>query len=577
MPKNPKELTEKQRKIKRLAGLKSERTSFDGEWKSLARFIAPRRGRFETSDRNRGGNRYGSIINSAASFALRTAQAGLLSGVASPSRPWFILQTDDPALREFYPVRVWLNQVERLIRDILNAGNFYSMAPTLFGELLLFGTGAMSHVNDFDDVARFYTHTTGSYWIGQDDRQEVNTFAREYEMTVMQIFEKFGNRGGGADNSHISPTVRSLYDRGNYDSWRKIAHMVEPNEDYLPSGRFSKNFAFKSCYFEVGMSDADNRFLETGGHRMFPVYIPRWGTAGEDIYGTDCPGMMALGDVKQLQDEEKEKAKAIQKMVSPPLQGPPQLKNVPVNGMAGGSVIYDAGTGKHYLRPIHEVDPRLGELRQDMDSVERRIHQAFYVDLFLAITNMEGIQPRNEFELAQRNQERLLQLGPVLERLHGEFLSKVIDRIFDQCVRADILPKPIPNELLGEDLKIQFVSTLAMAQRAVATGAINQIFSFAAGLAKSGWPEAIAKLDGMQAVDEFATATGSIPTLLVPDDVAQQKIAAEQQAKQMAQNLEAAKVMSEAARNASGVDVGDESTLTGALTKSARERAGVSK
>lgn len=566
-------LSKKQRKLKRLNAMRGEYTSFRSEHMTLARFVSPRRGRFQTQDRNKGGNRYGSIINTTASMALRTAQAGLLSGVASPARPWFMLETDDPDLREFLPVKVWLKRVEQLIRDILNDSNFYSQAPVLFGEMLTFATGAMIQVNDFEDVSRFYTPTIGSYYIAQDERQKINSFAREIEMTVEQLYGKFGKRGGGADNSHFSTYVRNAYSRGDYDQWVPVVHMVEPNSHYMPESKLSKNFQFSSCYFEKRNEDKRDVFLDMKGHKLFPVHVPRWATTAEDIWGTDCPAMIALGDVKQLQSQEKEKGKAIQKMVSPPLHGPPALNNVAIAGLPGGSTIYDAPDGRHVLRPVHEVDPRIAELRQDMNAVEMRIKEAFYVDLFLAITNMEGIQPRNEFEIAQRNQERLLQLGPVLERLHGEFLVNVIDRIFYQCVEAGILPQPIPQALQDKDLKIKFVSTLAMAQKAVATGSINELYSFASGLAKSGWPEALKKVDALQGVDEYAAATGVLPNLVKTDEQVQKEIQAEQQMQQRMQMMQFAQAGAKAAKDMSGVSM-EPNSLTGAVAEKAKQQMG---
>ena len=83
---------------------------------------------------------------------------------------------------------------------------------------------------------------------------------------------------------------------------------------------------------------------------------------------------------------------------------------------------------------------------------------------------MQGIQPRNEEELLQRNEERLLQLGPPLERVHGEFLSRMVTRTFNQAVNAGIIP-PAPEIIQRRNLEVRFISSLAMAQRSVATTA----------------------------------------------------------------------------------------------------------
>lgn len=526
---------------RRKGAMKSEQSSFISHWKELAEFIRPRRGRFFTQDRNRGDKRFSSIINSKATQAHRTASAGLLAGTMSPARPWFALQTLDPDMMEREPVQVWCWKVAALIRDILNAGNFYNMAPTLLSELLLFGTGAMTHVEDFDDVARFYTHTIGSYMIGQDDKLKVNTLVREFDWTVGQIVSAFGGKDSESMKK-FSPFVQNAYAQGNYDQWTQVTHFIDPNPGTNASRKLAKYKPFRSCYYEPGNADRD-MFLSESGFDQFPAYCPRWDVTGEDIYGTDCPAMTALGDIKGLQIEEKRKAQAIDKMVNPPLKGPASLKNVPISSLPGGINIYDMDNGKEGLSTVYQVNPNLGELRLDINAVERRIDNAFYVDLWLAISTMEGIQPKNQYELMQRNEERLLQLGPVLERLHGELLGGVIGRVFAQCVAAKILP-PAPPEMAGKPLKVNYISSLALAQRAVATGSIDRMFAFAGGLAKSGFPQVIDKLDADQAIDEYAKATGVSPRIIVPDDqvamVRKQRAAEAQQQQQMAQMQPAA-------------------------------------
>lgn len=511
--------------------MKTERQSFIQHYKDLSEHIMPRKGRFMTEDRNRGDKRkYNTIINSVATRALRTATAGMFSGVASPSRPWFMSQTEDTDLMEFGPVKVWLHELDTTFRTILNRSNFYNMMPVKLLELLLFGTGAMSHVDDADVVARFYTHTAGSYMIGQNDRYQIDRFAREMEMTASQLVTQFG-----IDN--VSALVKGAFERGEYHTWHKVRQLIEPNPNFDPDALDAEFKRFRSTYWENGAT-RDKR-LSVSGFDEFPVYVTRWSVTGEDIYGTDCPAMTSLGDIRGLQIEEKRKAQAIDKLVNPPLHGPASVRNIPVQSLAGGLNIYDA-QGSQDLKPVYQVDPRLNELRQDMNSVESRIEKAFFVDLFLAISNMEGVQPRNQLELSQRNQERLLQLGPVLERLQSEFLDQLINRLFAQVMRAELLPE-VPEELEGQELNIRYVSSLAMAQRAVATGPIERVAGFVQGLSQTH-EDVIDKFNADQAVDEYAELSGAIPTIIVPDDEvaairearAQQQAAAEQLAQEAA-------------------------------------------
>jgi hypothetical protein len=537
-----------------ISGMKIERETFIAHYKDLQENISPRRGRFFEQDRNKGNKRHKAIINSIGTQALRVGVAGLLNGTMSPSRPWFALETFNTDIMEDAATRDWLFKVEIILRTILNESNFYNMAPVFLKELLLFGTSFMTHVNDFEDVARFYAHTAGSYMLAQNDRLEVDTMAREFEWPVIQIIKQFGLE-------NTSRSIKEAYDKGNYNAWYPIVHFVEPNDDFTANHPLTATKQFTSVYFEPGNDGRESdKFLSKSGFDQFPGYAARWDVTEGDVYGVDCPGMTALGDVKQLQIEEKEKAKGIAKMVSPPLQGPPSVKNTPVSGLPGGLTVYEGDDQKQKLQPIYQVDPRLQELRLDMTAVERRIENAFFNDLFLAISNMEGIQPRNQLDLSQRNEERLIQLGPVLERIHGEFLEHMIDRLFIQSLNANILPPP-PPAIQGSALRIRFISTLAMAQRAVVVQDIERLTQFIGVVAQSGKPEVLDKYDADQAVDEYGRAIGIPPRVVKSDDVVaeirQQR--AEQQAQQ--QQMERAAATVEMAKTGSEIDASADSPL----------------
>jgi hypothetical protein len=541
---------------RRRGAMTTERSSFIEHYRDLSQFTQPRRGRFDRTDRNQGQRRHQFIINDTGTQALRTARAGLLAGTMSPARPWFSMIPPDLDMLEFQPVKIWLHKIEEIIREILNASNFYSMVSSTLADLLLFGTGCMSHVDDFDDVARFYTHPPGAYMIAQDDRYVVNTLAREFQMTVLQMVEKFGL-------NNVSRIVKDLYDRGDYEPWVDVNHFIEPNPDADPSKDEAKFKTYRSNYYEEG-NDSEDEMLRISGFDEFPAHIPRWDVTGEDIYGTDCPGMTALGGIKGLQIEERRKAQGIDKNVNPPLHGPASLRNVPIANLPGGLTIYDdGGEGNRGLRPIYQVAPQLQDMIQDIKEVERRIKSAFYVDMFLAISDIEGIQPRNEFDLQHRDRERLLQLGPALEHLQGELQAPTIERVFAQAVRAGIFP-PAPPELEGAELSLRFSGTLAAAQRAAAIGPITQVANFTSQLS-AVWPEARDKFDADQAIDEVAHAAGAPPRIVVPDDVVAQLREQRRLQQEAAQAQQDALVEGQAAESASKASLEGDNLLTRAL------------
>lgn len=532
---------------KRKAALQVERSSFISHWRDLSSFVQPRLGRFFLSDRNRGDKRYQNIVNSRATMSHRAARAGLFAGTMSPARPWFNLQTADPDMLSYQPIRLWLFQVETLLNAIMNACNLYNMAPVMLGELLLFGTGAMSHVDDFDNVARFYTHTAGSYMLAQNDKFVIDTIVREFQMTARQLVAKFGK--------NVSTQVQNAYDRGNYESWFDVVHFVAPNENQDATKLDSKFKPFCAVYYEPGQIRG-GPVLDDTGFDEFPAHCPRWDVTGEDVYATDCPGMTALGDTKGLQALERRTAQAIDKMVDPPMGGPPSLRNVAINSLPGGATLYQADGGQE-LKPLYTVQPQLQQHVLQISAHERRIKEAFYEDLFRSIDSMEGVQPQNQLFLQEKFSERLLQLGPVLERLHGEFLNRTIDRLFNQCMRAGqsparpfgLLPPP-PPEMHGQVLRTRYISSLAMAQRSVANASIDKFTMFIGGLVKMGFATAADNLNVDETIGIYGRNEGVSPKLILPPEAVAQARAqhAQQQAQQ--QRMEQMAMMAKAGGDA---------------------------
>jgi hypothetical protein len=236
------------------------------------------------------------------------------------------------------------------------------------------------------------------------------------------------------------------------------------------------------------------------------------------------------------------------------LKGPPSIRNVPISALPGSVNIVDGDGQKETLTSVYQVEPRLMEMRNDIMGVEQRIDQAFYVDLFLAISQMQGIQPKNELELSQRNAERLLMLGPPLERIQLEGLSQVLTRLFNQSLRAGdsesgILPEP-PQELQGSPLGIRYISALATAQQAVEVGAIDRMLLFTTQLAQIN-PNVLDKLDADETVDLYVKLVGAPPSMLKSNEEVQE-IREQRAAIQQAQlEAEQASTMADAASKGS--------------------------
>lgn len=539
---------------RRAEELKSIRNPWESAWSPLAEFIEPSRLRLQLKDE--GATSRKSIIDSTGTFALRTLQSGMHSGITSPARPWFRLTTFDPELKDFAPVKNYLADVERRMREVFQGSNIYKAFHAGYGDLGQFGQSVGVLVEDDDDTVRMQQLMHGTFWLARDEKGRATTLYRRFRWSVQRIVARFGYR-------KVSATIRTHYDNANYDTKFDIWHAIEPRLNRDPSNPSKENKPFLSNYWEDQSNG--NEMLEESGFDDNPIIAPPWELAADDHYALS-PGMIALPDIKMLQKEQTRKLEAIDKQVRPPMTGPTSMRNNPASLLPGSITYVDDPTGKGYRAAV-DVNINLQYLREDIGETRDRIRQAFYADLFLMLSNMEGIQPRNTFEIAERKEEKLLALGPVLENIYNGQLEPVIDRTFAILNRRDALPPP-PAELEGQELKVEYISMLAQAQKAVATGGIERGLAFV-GQVAAVKPEVLDKFDADEAVDRYFDALGVDPSIIVPDeDVekirqgrAQEQVKAAQM-EQMAQMAPAVKdmaqgasVAAEAINNPSGADM----------------------
>ena len=547
----------------------SERASFDASWRELAEYIAPRRVRFTTTDRNRGERRDQFIIDSTARFSARTLASGQHSGLTSPARPWFKLTTPDPGLADAGPVKEWLHIVTDRLRVILAGSNVYNMLPILYGDMGTFGSSAMAIVEDPKTLIRCYAYPLGSWATGLDSRQHPTTFVREYQLTVRQIVETFGRQGREIDWTNISVTVRNLWDQGHYEASVDVCWTVMPNENARPGG-LSRHLPWISTYCELGQESG--QLLAVKGFHEFPIVAPRWDVTGEDTYGTDCPGMTAIGDVKQLQIMERRKGQAIAKQINPPLQAPETMRSQKPSVFPGDVSYVDLQHAKDGFRPVYEVELNLQNFIADQNLTRQRIQRAYFEDLFLMLAQSEQVQPITAEEVRARQEEKLIVLGPGLERTNDELLSPLIDRTFAIAQRAGLLPDP-PDALDGVDLKIEYTSILAEAMKLVGVAGLDRFVSTMGAIAQT-YPEVRHKIKPFQLVNDYADMLGVDPRILQTDEDAPAAAPAAAKAVADAQQAQTTALNAKAARDAAAAPLGTDSALDRVVTAAAQQSGG---
>lgn len=561
--------------LERLRGqLMVERATFFTHWEELGRYILPRRTRFFTSDVDKGNKRNFSIINSRGSLAARNCRGGMMSAFTSPSRQWFRLTTMDPDLAKFEPVKEWLYKVTQIEHDVFLRSNLYTSLQTVYGDMEVFATAAMILLEDFTGaIIHTMPFVIGSYYLFADNNLKINGFMRDYRLTVRQIIEEFGLVDGTneIDWKNISQLVKTLWNNGSTEAWIEITHAIIPNPDWDPNSLRSDKKKYLSIYYERGssqgsamatLSETDSvKMLRRKGYDKFRVLAPRWDVSGEDIYGTYCPGMEALGDIQQLQMHERRGSQALEKLVNPPMVGPGTLRTQKATVLPGDITYLDNPTGQKF-EPAYQIDPRFDELSKKNMEIESRIKECFYDDLWHIISNLERGNVTAE-EVRALKEEKLQDIGPVVDRLNQDLLNPLVEQTFDIMVAQRILPPP-PPELAKQGLKIQYTSIMAQAQRALSAASVERFWGFCTSIQNGAPndPNALDRVNKDELIERYAEELSVPPGIVRDDDELQQVRQAKAQAMEKQQKLAAMEQASKAVKNMAGADTGGQNALT---------------
>lgn len=474
----------------RILSLRTTRYSWWSHARDLADFILPRRYQWLTTPNqmNRGSPINQHILDSTGTLAARNLSSGIMSGVSSPTRPWFRLKIGRIDSTRTSPVSLWLADVERLAYLICKESNFYDSIAQVYFDAVVFPAGVILIYEDYDNVINCFTPCFGEFYLSLDGQFRPTVFAREFTMTVDALVGEYGIE-------NVSPTVKALYEQVDGAGKSKeviVAHLLEPNTDPGKSG-IAKEFLFYEVYWEWGGTatpqnggDTRGKFLRKKGYYEQLAIPLLWDRTGNDPYGR-CPGMDALPDVKQLQLESRRKAQAIDKGTNPPMVFDIQLKNQPASMLPGGSTFVSgfSQTGNAGAAPIYgNWRPDIASMTADLEEVRARIKTTFFNDVLQTMAQLRAQTSSNvtAAEVDATRAEALVLLGPVLNRI-ATALKLMIERIFSIMARTPGLLPEAPPEIQGKAITIEFDSILAVAQAAAAAGGIERLLALSGNLA----------------------------------------------------------------------------------------------
>ena len=529
---------DKKQCVNKAKGMLRDRLMWETRWKRIRDLQLPYIGEFEdTQDStNPARRRDEKMLQGVAWQAAQVFSAGIMSGLTPPSRQWFKFGFSDPELNKDVGATKVLDQRQEIMQAVLAGSNFYNSVHSCYLELP-FGQAPLAIFPDSKTGVRFQPLTIGTYALEVGGDGTVQRLLRKYRLTLEQIVESFGQDA-------LPWRYKAQFDNNRFDNKKYTVYwLVEPNRDREPGKIGRLNMPYRSMYWMKGSNE--NEWLYVGGFEEFPVPVARYIVTGMDAYGKG-PGWFAEGDVNALQVMKKDQLLGIEMGVKPPVTVTHDVMNY------GGVNMYPGGMTKmsdanSAVRPLFQVGLDIDHVSAEITLTKDDIKRAYAADLFLMLDNIDNGQMTAR-EIVERQQEKLQQLGPVVQRLQDEFLNNILERVYNILDRSGIFP-PIPDDVLetlsGKEMKIEYISPLAQAQKMSGLVNIEQAVSFTLQIAQA-WPDAVKVIDPLATVEKYMELLGAPAAMRRSEEEVQQMIQAEQEAMQQAQQEQQAMQMAQA-------------------------------
>lgn len=442
--------------LKEYNRLSSDRGNFESHWTEIAERVLPmHRNMFESKGlyTTRGEKRNEFIFDSTAAVALGRFSAILDSLLTPRNQTWHRLMASDPKLNKNRDVRLWFEEVNRLLFKHRYApmANFASQNQQNYKSLGAYGTGALFVDQLYGESGIRYRniHLSEIYFC-ENHQGIVDRAYRYFKLTARQAIQKWPN----AATDKIKSAVMQNPDREFY-----FVHCVKARDnDYDPTRKDFKGMPFVSYYVSVD----DQALMSEGGFSTFPYAISRYEQAPGEVYGRS-PAMDVLPAIKTLNEEKKTMLKQGHRAVDPVLlahdDGVVDSFSLKPGAINAGGVSADG-------RPLVHALP-VGNLaigKDMMDDERALINDAFLISIFQILTESPQMTAT---EVLERTREKGILLAPTIGRQQSEYLGPMIERELDVLGRQGLLPEMpgLLKEAQGE-YRIEYDSPLSRAQRA---------------------------------------------------------------------------------------------------------------
>lgn len=493
----------------RMKHLEEVKQDYDARDLDIAKYVNPRRELLRDSQRydNKGGARGKQAFTGEPANALNIWATGMQGHMVSQSLRWFKNIVSIPALNQVDEVKKYLQKYDEAMYGEYNNSNFYAILPEWFRDAGSIGTASLYTEEDIG--RKVATHTVihpREVFIAEDVYGNVDTVFRKFFLTAKQAVDKFDKPG-----DKLSQTIKDNAE-DHPEKRHEFIHAVFYNTDRMFGSLLSKDKQYASIYVEMTI-DATNLdgTVRESGFDINPYAVWRLRKNSDEIYGYS-PAADAMVSIKKLNQMSRTLLKMAQMAAESPLNIPEHMRGhtqIKPDGHnyfeRGGDKISAINTGSQYPIAIDRED-----------KVRQIIEDAYGVDFFLVLQRAE--REMTATEILERQAEKSVILGPQVDSLEREGLTKANDNVHVIADGAGRLPPP-PQILVDAEeeakesgqrpvrINMRLIGPLAQAQRR-----LFQMQPIENGLNKLGqaavlYPKVLDKIDPDRLAEKILDTT----------------------------------------------------------------------
>lgn len=447
-----------------LSTLEEIRRPYEPQIDDILTYVYHSRRRIKDKNTTKGGKTGIHVYDGTAQSAVNLLTDGLTGYTLSKSYNWFgytlpqkISLAAGPSRRldSFPDVKRWLEDCEEAMYAAFLASNLYDIAPEFVRDAATVGTVTITGDEDIENARTIFSvpHFREIY-CAENQFGMVDTNYRVRKLTLKQLVEKFGYD----QMVEADPAFRQAYENNRHQE-REVIHARYPRVDYDPRRLDGRNKPNAS----VWVLRSPKRLLLESGTNQQSFVTWRWRKNNDEWYGRS-PAWDAFVDAMTANQMGKSNLIGGQKMVDPPMAGPPDLRGI-VQRQPGGWTSLDDMT--RMPKPLNE-GIQLPFSLEMQDRIDAKIREHFQVDFFLMLS--QAAMSRTELtatQVIEMGGEKAAILGVRIGRMETEALSPIHDMVFAIETRAGRMPTPpqILQDFAGGDIKTEYLGPLAQAQR----------------------------------------------------------------------------------------------------------------